>query len=189
MPMANPNSKHGRFAHDTAEQCAHDCAGEREGLPLRASYGLTPIEDMTLDLVRLMFSAQVTGEVRYWFAAMDHAEMNLGSLPGATLCVHATALMRTVRRDRQVPFSFLSFGCRHICEDEVAIVSLLQAVQLGSQPDVDDALEHLAQGGPVHGLRACAVVLAERMRVIDQAVMQHQPQRRPHAALRDRALH
>lgn len=187
--MANPGSKRGWFAQETSEQCAHDCAGERAGLPLRASYGLAPIEDMTIDLVRLMFSAQVTGEARYWFAAMDHSGTHLGSLPGATLCVHVTALMRTVRRDRQVPFSFLSFGCRHICEDEVAIVSLLQAVQLGTQVDVDDALEHLAQGGPVHGLRACAAVLAERMRVIEQAVVEDHPERRSHAALSDRALH
>lgn len=187
--MANPNSKRGGHVHETSKHCAHDCAGERAGLPLRASYGLAPIEEIGLDLVRLMFSAQVTGEARYWFAAMDHAETHLGSLPGATLCVHVTALMRTVRRDRQVPFSFLSFGCRHICEDEVAILSLLQAIQLGTQADVDDALEHLAQGGPVHGLRACAVVLAERMRVIGQAVVQDQPQRRAHVALSDRALH
>jgi hypothetical protein len=172
-----------------SEQCAGDCAGERAGLPLRASYGLTPVEDIALDLVRLLLSAQVTGEARYWFAAMDYAEVNLGSLPASTLCVHVTALVRTVRRDRQVPFSFLSFGCRHICDDEVALVSLLQAMQLGCQADLDDALDHVTQGGPVHALRACAAVLAERMRVIEASVVERPPQRRSHVPRVDRALH
>lgn len=185
--MCDSGFKRGK--HDGEEHCEGDCAGARAGLELRASHSLTPVEDMTLDLVRLLLSAQVTGEARYWFVAMDHAEMNLGSLPAATLCVHVTALVRTVRRDRRAPFSFLSFGCRHICDDEVALISLLQAVQLGSQADVDDALEHVAQGGPVHRLRASAAVLAERMRVIDQAVVSPRPQRRSHAAGIERALH
>ncbi len=169
--------------------CADDCAGARAGLPLRARYGLTPVEEIALDLMRLMFSAQVTGEARYWFAAMDHAETHLGSLPGATLSVHVTALMRTVRCDRQVPFSFLSFGCRHICDDEVALVSLWQTMQLGNQTDVDDALEHVAQGGPVHRLRACAAVLAERMRLIQDAKGAPPQHKRSHAAGIERALH
>ena len=189
-------SKHGSTrgrlaspAGSDSQQCAGDCAGGRAGLPLRASYALTTVEDIALDLVRLLLSAQVTGEARYWFAAMDYAEVNLGSLPASTLCVHVTALVRTVRRDRQVPLSFLSFGCRHICEDELGLMSLIQAMQLGCQADVDDALEHVTQGGPVHALRACAAVLAERMRVIEASVVEPEPQRRSHVVGIDRALH
>jgi len=185
--MCDNGSLRGKKDHDG--HCDADCVGARSGLDLRASHGLTPIEDMALDLVRLLLSAQVTGEARYWFAAMDHAETNLGSLPAATLCVHVTALVRAVRRDRRAPFSFLSFGCRHICDDEIAVISLLQALQLGSQADVDDALAHLAQGGPVQGLSACSTVLAERMRVIEAALVQGQPKRRVYAADSGRALH
>lgn len=169
--------------------CSDDCAGARSGLPLRARYGLNFVEETALDLLRLMFSAQVTGEARYWFVAMEHAEMQLGSLPAATLSVHVTALMRTVRRDRQVPFSFLSFGCRHICDDEVAVVNLLQAMQLGDSADVDDALEHVAQGGPVDRLRACAAVLAERIRMIDTAIAESRIQERAQAGGIGHALH
>lgn len=183
------NCESKRTVQTSPPACSDDCAGARAGLPLRARYGLTPVEDIALDLVRLMFSAQVTGDARYWFAAMEHAEMQLGSLPGATLSVHVTALMRTVRRDRQVPFSFLSYGCRHICDDEVALVSLWQTMQLGHQADVDDALEHVAQGGPVHRLRACAAVLAERMRVIEETRTAPPQPRRTHSEVTGRALH
>lgn len=169
--------------------CSDDCAGARAGLPLRARYGLNFVEETALDLVRLMFSAQVTGEARYWFAAMEHAEMQLGSLPAAALSVHVTALMRTVRRDRQVPFSFLSFGCRHICDDEVALINLLQTMELGDSADIDDALEHVAQGGPMDRLRACAAVPAERIRVIDIAMAESRTQERSQAGGIGRALH
>lgn len=183
--------KRGAFARarGSSAQCSNDCAGARAGLPSRAAYDLSELEDITLDVARLLLSAQVSGLAHFWETAMEHAETHLSSLPGATLNVHVMALMRTLRRDRTTPFTFLSFGCTHISGDEVALISLLQAMQLGSQLDVDDALEHLAQGGPVDGLRAAAVLLAERMRAIEPALRQSTPQPGAIAAGLEQALH
>ena len=184
---SKPRGSKARPIHNP--DCSDECAGARAGFPLRSALGLTAIEDITLDMVRLILSSHVSGESRFWDTAMDFAEVNLGALPGTTLLVHVAAVVRMVRRERQVPFSFLSFGCRHVSDDEAALIGLLQAVQMGTQDDVNDTLEQLAQGGPVQGMRSAAVILAERMRVIEASVVHPDFTRAPVAAVRERSLH
>lgn len=154
--------------HDDSS-CANTCVGEQAGLPRRAEFGLTPAEDMILDITRLVLSSHVAPEAGYRKAAVDYAEACFGCEPGATLAAHVAVLVRMIRRERRHPFSFLSFGCRHITPDEEALVSLLQTISFGHDRDIDDALAHLAQGGPVDGMRAAAAVLVRHLQAMAAA--------------------
>lgn len=162
-PAGDCGNDHEHDHDHEADGCARSCVGEQAGLPRRAEFGLSPAEDMILDITRLVLSAHVAPEAGYRKAAVDYAEACFGGEPGTTLAAHVAVMVRMIRRERRHPFSFLSFGCRHITTDEEALVSLLQTISFGNDSDISDALEHLAQGGPVDGMRAAAAVLVRHL--------------------------
>lgn len=145
-----------------AGPCAdgEDCAAQRAGLPKRSSFGLTMHEEVALETVRLLLSTYLTGDARYWDGAIGFAEMNLGEADGMRIVLHATRFVRALQIDREKPFNFLTFGCQHISDDELAMMSALQAARLGPVQELEDALQHLAQDPTYPRLQKSVVELS-----------------------------
>lgn len=126
--------------------CAtNGCAAQRAGLPLREAFDLTCEEETALDVVRLVLSAHASASARFWDSALEHAEMQAGPRLGPALVTQAAALVRALRVERTVPFSFLSFACDHISGDEIDLVSALQTVSLGPDGERAESLGHLVR--------------------------------------------
>jgi hypothetical protein len=113
------------------------CAGHALGFPMRAELGFTPIESVTLDVFRCLCEVYITGSAQPWEIAMKEAEEKLGAAEGPLLVARVTALLRALRSERKVGFSFLSVGCQHVSPDELAVSGLLKAARVGD----DSALE------------------------------------------------
>lgn len=121
----------------------HVCAAKRAGLPLRAAYDLNAAEIIMLDVARCILSTYSTGDAHHWDTAINHAEVRVGVDAAGVLAGHVTSFIRALRRERRTPFKFLSFGCTHISYDEIDLISALQAAELGSAEDYEEALSHL----------------------------------------------
>ena len=123
-----------------------ECAGAAAALPLREDFGFKPIEDVTLDLFRLICQTYASGDAGSWDAALNHAEGKLGPLDGPSFVARITALVRALRAERNGRFSFMSAGCRHLHDDELCVLTVIKAARQGDQATLEEVACHLARG-------------------------------------------
>lgn len=105
------------------------CAGHALGFPLRSELGFSPIENVTLDVFRCVCEIYTSGSAQPWEIAIKISEENLGTDEGPILVARTTALLRALRAERKLGFSYLSVGCQHVSPDELAVAGLLKAVR------------------------------------------------------------
>ncbi len=105
------------------------CAGHALGFPLRSELGFSPIENVTLDVFRAVCEVYTSGSAQPWEIALKISEDNLGDGDGPVLVARVTALLRALRAERKIGFSYLSIGCQHVSPDELAVAGLLKAVR------------------------------------------------------------
>ncbi len=105
------------------------CAGHALGFPLRSELGFSPIENITLDVFRCVCEIYTSGSAQPWEIALKISEENLGAGDGPLLVGRVTALLRALRSERKIGFSYLSVGCQHVSPDELAVAGLLKAVR------------------------------------------------------------
>jgi hypothetical protein len=123
------------------EAAAEDvCAGHALGFPLRAELGFLPIEDATLDVFRCLCDVYATGSAQPWEIAIKIAEENIGAIEGPLLVARITALLRAVRAERKLGFSYLGIGCQHISPDELAVSGVLKASRAQDQNAMERGL-------------------------------------------------
>ncbi|MBS0234194.1 MAG: hypothetical protein JSR99_12010 [Proteobacteria bacterium] len=106
------------------------CAGHALGFPLRSELGFSPIENLTVDVFRAACEIYTSGSAQPWEIAHKIADENLGAIEGPLFVARVTALLRALRSERNIGFSYLSIGCQHISPDELAIAGLLKAVRV-----------------------------------------------------------
>ncbi len=105
------------------------CAGHALGFPLRSELGFSSIENLTVDVFRAACEIYTSGSAQPWEIAHKIADENLGAVEGPLFVARVTALLRALRSERNIGFSYLSIGCQHISPDELAIAGLLKAVR------------------------------------------------------------
>lgn len=135
------------------------CAGHALGFPMRAELGFLPIESVTLDVFRCLCEIYTTGAVQPWEIAMKEAEEKLGPSEGPVLVGRVTALLRALRSERKVGFSYLSIGCQHVSPDELAVSGLLKAARAGDERALERGLK-LALDGPHPSVRTQLAIRA-----------------------------
>ena len=109
------------------------CAGHALGFPLRSALGFSPIENITLDVFRCICDVYATASAQPWEMAVRLAEEQLGAIDGPLLVARVTALLRALRQERGVGFSYLSVGCQHVSPDELTVTGLLKSARVGDQ--------------------------------------------------------
>jgi hypothetical protein len=116
------------------------CAGHALGFPLRRELGFSPIENITLDVFRCICEVYTSGSAQPWEIAIKISEENLSADDGPHLVARVTALLRALRAERKVGFSYLSVGCQHVSPDELAICGLLKAARFRDELGVQQGL-------------------------------------------------
>ncbi|WP_082072764.1 hypothetical protein [Hyphomicrobium sp. 99] len=135
------------------------CAGHALGFPMRAELGFLPIESITLDVFRCLCEVYTTGSAQPWEIAMKEAEEKLGTGEGPVLVARVTALLRALRSERKIGFSYLSVGCQHVSPDELAVSGLLKAARARDESALERGLK-LALDGPQASVRTQFAVRA-----------------------------
>lgn len=133
------------------------CAGHALGFPLRSALGFTPIENITLDVLRCICDVYATASAQAWEAAMRLAEEQLGPADGPLLVARVTALLRALHQERGIGFSYLSTGCQHVSPDELTIAALLKAARLGDRSGYQRGLALALNNAEVTDLTRLAV--------------------------------
>jgi hypothetical protein len=105
------------------------CAGHALGFPMRSELAFSPIENITLDVFRAICDVYTTGSAQPWDVAVKISEDALGVDDGPLLVARVTALLRALRAERKIGFSYLSVGCQHVSPDELAVSGLLKAAR------------------------------------------------------------
>ncbi len=136
------------------------CAAARAGLPKRKTFNFTLRQEVCLDTVREILSMYMNADARHWHAALEFTEMHLGEAVSASFVAHVTNLLRALRLERSCPFNYLTFGCKHITSDELAMMSALRTACLGPGYEYEDALSYLAQSGRYAKLDRAVMALA-----------------------------
>lgn len=124
---------------DRAPQSEDVCAGHALGFPLRTELGFSPIENVTLDVFRAVCEIY-SGSAQLWDFALKISEENFGAGEGPLLVARVTALLRALRVERKIGFSYLSMGCQHVSPDELAVAGLLKAVRSRDEHGVQRGL-------------------------------------------------
>jgi hypothetical protein len=125
---------------DGAPEGEDVCAGHALGFPLRTELGLSPIENVTLDVFRAVCEIYTSGSAQPWEIALKISEENLGAGEGPLLVARITALLRAFRSERKIGFSYLSIGCQHVSPDELAVAGLLKAIRSRDEHGVQRGL-------------------------------------------------
>lgn len=131
------------------------CAGHALGFPLRGDLGLSPIENLTLDVFRALCEIYTSGSAQPWEIGHRIAEEHLGSVDGPLFVARVTALLRALRSERKLGFSYLSIGCQHVSPDELAIAGLLKAARARDERGIKRGLT-LALDKPQNSTRTLA---------------------------------
>jgi hypothetical protein len=134
--MADKTSK----PDDKAAPREDQCAGHALGFPLRSELGFNAIENLTLDLFRCACEIYTSGSAQPWEMALKLSEENIGAGEGPVLVARITALLRALRAERKLGFSYLSVGCQHVSPDELAVAGLLKAARSRDENGVQRGL-------------------------------------------------
>ncbi len=138
-----------------------DCGCSHNDLPFREDFGLSPFENMSLDIFRCVCSLYSTSNPQTVSTAYDLCERALGASAGPLFVARITALLRAVKAERKAPFTFLTPGCLRIVQDEVAVISVLQAAQDDKPAKLKQAAVELAASADVSRIMTAALLLAQ----------------------------
>jgi hypothetical protein len=155
---------------DSDSQDEPVCAGHALGFHLQSALGFTPIETITLDVFRCICDVYATASAQAWEAAVRLAEEHLGPADGPLLVARVTALLRALRQERGIGFSYLSSGCRHVSPDELTIAGLLKAARMGDRSAYQRGLTLALDNAEVTDLTRLAV------RCLAETQLQYEPQ-------------
>lgn len=142
------------------EEDEEQCAGARAGLPSRKKFNFTMREEVCLDVVREILSMHMSADARHWHSAIEFTEMHFGDACAVSFVARATNFVRALRIERNCPFNFLTFGCKHITSDELAMMSALQSARLGPGYEQKETLQYLAQSASFAKLELAVLALA-----------------------------
>lgn len=120
----------GRENDQSSSDCAGECAGRAGGFPLMRDLGLAPVEVLTVNIFRCICDLYVSGSGEGWDVALNSAEKELGPIHGPECVARVTAFVRALRIERQGKFSYLGYGCQHICNDELALMTLIKSIRM-----------------------------------------------------------
>lgn len=134
--MRNKASKPNNQTQDGGDVCA----GHALGFPLRSELGFTPVENVTLDVFRAVCEVYTSGSAQPWEIAVKISEENLGMSDGPLLVARVTSLLRALRAERKIGFSYLSVGCQHVSPDELAVAGLLKAIRTHDEHGIQRGL-------------------------------------------------
>lgn len=146
---------------DEAEGCSSGCAGQAGGFPLKSALGTSATEELFLDVMRCLCDVYSTGGAMGWEVAIRRAERVLGVDIGPMLVSRATSLLRALHAERRNSYRYLSFGCQHICDDEIALVMFLRALRKNNTMEAEIGLAAVTGGAPIapqsHDAAMCLV--------------------------------
>lgn len=91
---------------------------------------LAPIEMLTVNIFRCICDVYVSGSGEGWDVALNAADKEFGPIKGPEYVARVTSFIRALRVERQGKFSYLGYGCQHICNDELALMTLIKAIRL-----------------------------------------------------------
>lgn len=134
--MRNKTSKPNNLLQDGEDVCA----GHALGFPLRNELGFSPVENVTLDVFRAVCEVYTSGSAQPWEIAVKISEENLGMGDGPLLVARVTSLLRALRAERKIGFSYLSVGCQHVSPDELAVAGLLKAMRTRDEHGIQRGL-------------------------------------------------
>ncbi|MBS0253027.1 MAG: hypothetical protein JSR78_18365 [Proteobacteria bacterium] len=134
--MRNKTSKSNNRTQDGEDVCA----GHALGFPLRSELGFSPVENVTLDVFRAVCEIYTSGSAQPWEIAVKISEENLGMGDGPLLVARVTSLLRALRAERKIGFSYLSVGCQHVSPDELAVAGLLKAMRTRDEHGIQRGL-------------------------------------------------
>ena len=126
-----------------SNDCADACAGQAGGFPLMHELGLAPIETLTVNIFRCICDVYVSGSGEGWDVALNAAEKELGPIKGPEYVARVTAFVRALRIERRGKFSYLGYGCRHICNDELALMTLIKAMRMRDEQATQNILQDI----------------------------------------------
>lgn len=112
----------------------------------RTALGLTPWENLLLDLVRLECTVIATGDERATHAARELAVGRLGADGATTMLDGIAFLMQAIRSDRAGPFGFLPPCCAVVSPDERDLVAFIRACRFSNIAIIESRAMQLAQG-------------------------------------------
>lgn len=182
-PIDQPQTS-GDDPNDEAE-----CAAAAAGLPLRSGFGFTAIENITLDVFRFVCMSYGSGDAAFWHRAYDHAEASFGLLRGADLVARVTVLVRALRIERQGCFRILSAGCCRVCEDELAVQTVIKAARLRETEALLIVSELLAKCHERKKILTAANALARLQEALQSEVSGNENMAASHAQLERKVLH
>lgn len=149
----------GQAAGHDASDMLPPCACRRTDLARREMCGLTPFENVSLDLARLICSIHCGDTPQAWMTALDLAESVAGPFDGPLLVARVTTFVRSVLSERGPCFQFLSAGCLHIGEHEQLMMHVVRMARVGSVADLQEAARRLAERDDVRKIVGSSVVL------------------------------
>ncbi len=136
------------------------CECGRDDLARRETMGLTPLEDLILDVSRLIFDIHGNGNGAAWLTAIDLTEQAAGPGTGPLLLARATAFVRAMLAERQGCFQFLTAGCRHMTQHEVAMLEVLKSARGKDWHALNYMAQSLAGAESVQRIVSSALTLA-----------------------------
>jgi hypothetical protein len=95
----------------------------------RPSVCRDPGEHLALALVRYVCAGYMTASADCWEAAHACADDTFGPVDGPSFVARASALVRALRAERQLPFAFFPASCGRMSRDEVDLITLLHAAR------------------------------------------------------------
>lgn len=140
-------------------QDGEECIGARLRLPHRSKMDFTSFEEVTLDCLRFICWSYSRRDFGTWDEALKFAGANFGPHHGPIIAVRLCGLMHALRVEKRKGFSFLSAFCHHICDDELAIMSLIKAARQGH----GDTVQEIGRYVTGHSIAHQTVTAAKRL--------------------------
>lgn len=125
--------------------CLDECAGRAGGFPMMSKLMLAPIEMLTVNIFRCICDIYVSGSGEGWDVALNAADKELGPIKGPEYVARVTSFVRALRAERQGKFSYLGYGCQHICNDELALMTLIKAIRLKDECATKNILQDVVR--------------------------------------------
>ncbi len=130
-------------------------------LHTRAALGLSNLENLQLDVVRLYCTSIASNDVTALDAAHDLAIRRLGAVDGSRCVASITRLMVAIQRQRQGHFGFLPACSAVVCDDELDILSLLRSCRFPNARVTRARAEKLLNGGDASAVITAALDLVQ----------------------------
>lgn len=128
--------------------------GENEGpdrylshdeLPCVASMKPSSLDLLALNVARCFCHGWSSGRLAAWEHAFQMADEQLGPVQGSAFVARVIAMMRSLMKERQGGWRYMSVGCTRICEDEEVLLRALQNAFSGQMSALRTAVGELTR--------------------------------------------